>query len=145
MLRNILAVTAGVVAGAALVFAVERAGHAMFPAPAIDFSDAEQARRAIAALPLATKASVVAAWFVGAFGGGVVGSLLSKRWAPVAWVVAATIFLLAASSLMAIPHPWWMSAGAAMAAALGGFLAVRVTRARYGAPAPPPSDPIAKL
>jgi len=145
MLRNILGVTAGVLAGALLVFAVEMVGHALFPAPAVDFSDPQKARSAIAALPLATKLSVVVAWFAGAFGGGAVAALIAKRWAPVAWVVAATIFLLSASSLMAIPHPWWMSVAAALAAGLGGYLAVRVTGARYGAPAAGPRDPIAKL
>ncbi|HBS33318.1 MAG TPA: hypothetical protein DEA40_16565 [Parvularcula sp.] len=131
MVRSAFAVLLGVVVGAILVFVVERMGHALFPAPP-DF-DAASAT-AVAALPLAAKVSVLAAWFVGALGGGAVASLIARRWAPAAWVVAMTILLLAGTSLAAIAHPLWMAIGAIPAALLGGWLAVVLTGARYGLP-----------
>ncbi len=131
MLRSILSVLFGVIAGAVIVFVVERMSHAVFPVPAgFDPSKAG----AIDALPFATKASVVFAWFAGAFGGGVTASLIAQRWAPAVWVVAATILLFAVTNFTAFPHPLWMMIASVPAAALGGWLAVRATGARYGAP-----------
>lgn len=135
MIRSAFAVLLGVVIGAVLVFIVERMGHAFFPAPP-DFDPSSAA--AVAALPLAAKLSVLAAWFAGAFGGGALAALIARRWAPAAWVVAMTILLLAGTSLAAIEHPLWMAIGAIPATLLGGWLAVRVTASRYGRPPAPP-------
>ncbi|MDZ7628682.1 MAG: hypothetical protein U5J99_09820 [Parvularculaceae bacterium] len=134
MARSAFAVLFGVVLGAVLVFIVERLGHAFFPAPP-DFDPTSAA--AVAALPLAAKLSVLAAWFSGAFGGGALAALIAKRWAPAAWVVAMTILLLAGTSLAAIEHPLWMAAGAIPATMLGGWLAATVTRSHYGRPQAP--------
>jgi hypothetical protein len=134
MVRSALAVLLGVVIGATLVFIVERMGHAFFPAPP-DF-DASSAT-AVAALPLAAKFSVLAAWFAGALCGGAVAALIARRWAPAAWVVAMTILLLAGTSLAAIAHPLWMAIGAIPATMFGGWLAVLLTGARYGRPPEP--------
>lgn len=131
MIRSAFAVLFGVVAGATIVFIVERMGHALFPAPP-GFDPASAA--AVAALPFAAKAAVLVAWFAGAFGGGAVAALIAQRWAPAAWVVAMTILLLAGTSLAAIEHPLWMAIGAVPAALAGGWLAVAATGARYGRP-----------
>lgn len=131
MVRSAFAALIGVVVGAVIVFLVERTGHAFFPAPA-DFDPSSAA--AVAALPLGTKLSVLAAWFAGAFGGGAAAALAARRWAPAAWVVAMTILLLAGTSLAAIAHPLWMAVGAVLATVLGGWLSVKTTDARYGAP-----------
>lgn len=131
MLRSILSALFGVLAGAVIVFVVERVSHAVFPVPA-GFDPLKAG--AIGALPFATKASVVFAWFAGAFGGGVTASLIARRWAPAAWVVAATILLFAATNFSAFPHPLWMMIASLPAAAFGGWLAVRITGARYGRP-----------
>lgn len=131
MVRSALAVLLGVVIGAMLVFIVERAGHAFFPAPK-GFDPASAT--AVAALPFAAKLSVLAAWFAGALGGGAAAALVARRWAPAAWVVALTILLLAGTSLAAIVHPLWMAIGAIPATLLGGWLGVLLTGARYGRP-----------
>lgn len=131
MLRSVLSVLFGVIAGAALVFVVERISHGQFPVPAgFDPTRPE----AIASLPFGAKASVVIAWFAGAFGGGLVASLIAKRWAPAAWVVAATMLLFAITNFTAFPHPLWMMVASIPAAGIGGYLAVRITGARYGRP-----------
>jgi hypothetical protein len=131
MLRSVLSALFGVIAGAALVFVVERISHGVFPVPpGFDPTKAE----AIAALPFGAKALVIFAWFAGALGGGVVASVISGRWAPAVWVVAATILLFAMTNFSAFPHPLWMMIASAPAAGLGGYLAVRLTGARYGRP-----------
>lgn len=144
MLRSVLAVVAGVVVGSVLVFAVETVGHLLWPSRiAIDAADPEQMRRLVAATPLGAKIAVVLSWFAGALGGGVLAVLLARRWAPVAWIVAATIFCLAAANFVAVPHPLWMQAGAVVASLAAGFLAVRMTRAQYVPPPPAPRRPFA--
>lgn len=134
MLRSVLSVLFGVLTGAAIVFAVERISHGLFPIPAgFDPTKPE----AIAGLPFGAKASVVFAWFFGAFGGGVVAALIARRWAPAAWIVAATMLLFAMTNFSAFAHPLWMMIASAPAAALGGYLAVKITGARYGRPPAP--------
>jgi hypothetical protein len=134
MLRSITAVLVGVVLGAIFVFIAQFLGHQLFPAPAgFDATNPD----ALKALPFATKFSVLVSWFAGAFGGGVLASFISRRWAPAVWVVALTILLFAATNFSAFPHPLWMMVGSIPATALGGFFAIRVTGARYGRPAAP--------
>ncbi len=137
MLRSVLAVLFGVLGGAAIVFVVEAVSHGIYPIPE-GFDPTKAAD--IAALPFGAKFAVVLAWFAGAFGGGVIASLISKRWAPAAWVVAATILLFAGTNFSAFPHPLWMMVASLPATALGGWLAVLLTRAKYGRPAAPPPE-----
>ncbi len=131
MLRSITSVLVGVVLGAMMVFVVQLFAHQFFPAP--DGFDATNPD-AIKALPFATKFSVLVSWWAGAFAGGVAASLIARRWAPAAWVVAGTILLFAATNFSAFPHPLWMMIGSIPATVLGGFLAIIVTGARYGKP-----------
>jgi hypothetical protein len=138
MLRSVLSVLFGVLGGALIVFATERISHVIYPIPA-GFDP--MSATAIAGLPFGAKAAVIIAWFAGAFGGGVIASLVSKRWAPAACVVAATMLLFAATNFSAFPHPLWMMIASAAATAAGGYLAVRATSARFGRP---PTATVAK-
>ncbi len=131
MLRSVLSVVIGVIAASVIILLVNRAGHIIYPPPAgLDPMDPAS----MASVPLAAKIAVVLAWFAGALGGGVVASLIAKRWAPAAWVVASTILLLAGVTMMQFPHPLWMMIGAVVATGAGGFLAVKLTSAYYGRP-----------
>ncbi|HNS86404.1 MAG TPA: hypothetical protein PKH09_05835 [Parvularculaceae bacterium] len=131
MVRSVLSVVIGVIAASALVLIVELVGHSMFPPPT-DLDPGDPA--SIAKVPFSAKFAVVIAWFVGAFGGGAVASLIAKRWAPAAWVVAGTILLLAGVTMLQFPHPYWMMIGAVVATGLGGFLSTKLTKAYYGRP-----------
>lgn len=144
MLRSVIGVVFGVALGVLVVYAAEAVGHALWPsAIAIDASDAEQMRRLVAATPTGAKIMVAAGWLVGAFLGAVGALLVARRWAPVAWVVAATILGLAATNFVAIPHPIWMQVAAFAGCPLAAVLAVRATGARYGAPPAAPRRPFA--
>ena len=131
MMRSILGVLAGVIVGIAAIFIIGRLTVGFFPVPAT-FDPTSAAD--VAARPFGAKALVVFAWFLGALVGGITTSLIGKRWAPAAWVVAATMLLFAISNFSAFPHPLWMMIASAPAAALGGFLAITITGARYGRP-----------
>jgi hypothetical protein len=131
MMRSIVGVLVGVIVGAAVIFIVGRLTVGLFPVPA-GFDPTRAAD--VAARPFGAKALVVFAWFLGAFVGGIATALIGKGWAPAVWVVAATMLLFAISNFSAFPHPLWMMIASAPAAALGGYLAVRSTGARYGRP-----------
>lgn len=144
MLRSVLGVVAGIIAGSIIVFVVESLGHGLFPTPiAIDKTDPEQMKRLVAVTPLGAKLFVVFGWFAGAFGGGIAALIVARRWAPVAWVVAASFLGLSAMNFVAIPHPLWMQASAVVVCALAGALAVLAMRGRYGAPPTAPKKPFA--
>ncbi|MCA8888497.1 MAG: hypothetical protein KDA46_06705 [Parvularculaceae bacterium] len=129
MLRNIAAVVIGLLAGAIVVYLVERAGQMLVASPA----DGE--------IGLGAKIAVVISWFAGVFCGACAGSLVARRWAPAAWVVTGALGGLTGMTLITIPHPLWMVLGALVSVVGGGWLAVKATGARYGAP-PAKPDPM---
>jgi len=144
MLRSILAVVAGVLVGAVVIFLTESLGHMIFPPPeGIDLKDPEQLKSIMKDIPLGAKLGVLAAWGAGVFAGGVAALLIARRWAPVAWVVAATLFTLAGVTMMAIPHPWWMIIGAVLVTCAGAVAAIKLLRASYTRPADTTNEPFA--
>ncbi len=139
MLRSVVGVVAGVAVGAIAVFVFEFLGHALYPsAVPIDMKDPAQMQRLVAVTPFGAKAFVVAGWAAGAFFGGLAALAVVRRWAPVAWVVAASIFGLAAMNFVAIPHPLWMQIGAVAGCGLSALVAIAAMRGVYG---PPPAAP----
>lgn len=138
MLRSIGAVIAGVLAGACVIFVVEGAGHIIFPTPeGVNLKDPAGLKAIMSFIPLGAKLSVIIAWFAGVFAGGVVSLFIGLRWAPIAWLVAGTLFAMAALSMTQIPHPWWMMFGAVAATIFGAVGAIGVLKADYKKPAPP--------
>lgn len=142
MLRNIGAVAVGVLAGAIVIFVVEAIGHIFFPPPeGLDIRDPAARDIIMSQIPTGAKIAVVVAWFAGVFAGGVAALMVARRWAPAAWVVAGTLFAMALITMVQIPHPWWMMAGAVAATLLGGFGAIRVMGGSYGRPPEPAPTP----
>ncbi len=131
MLRSVLAVTAGVLIGVTVVIYGAFIVAQMIPAgdgvPPTQLSG-------LKSLPLANQFGVVGVWLIGAFLGSVVASFFGRRWAPASWVVAATMGLFAVSNFTSDPAPLWVQAMSVSAIAAGGWLAVKMTSARYGAP-----------
>jgi hypothetical protein len=151
MLRNIIAAVAGVLVATLVIFVAETIGHGVFPTPSIEsascadpatYKDKGLAAACVAALPLGAKLAVVAGWFLGVVAGGIAALLVGKRWAPLAWIVAATIFLLCVVNFASMPHPVWMMVGAVFSALIGGWLAIKFV----GAPARAmPATPTPKM
>jgi hypothetical protein len=129
IVRVILSVVAGVVAGTAVVFLVESLGHRVFPPPAgLNPSDPESIRAAMAKLPIGALLAVLVAWIAGSFAGGWLAALIARRVVP-ALIVGFLILAASAVNLIMIPHPVWFAIAGLLvilpAAWLGGKVATR--------------------
>ena len=116
MLRNILAIVAGLVAVFVTVGTIEYAGHLLFPV-----------RSDSAEIPPAVQVLVLAAYFLAALiGGWLAASISGKSWA--AWVIALVVVAGAISSMFLVPHPQWMQIAVVLAPLFGGLVAAHLTR-----------------
>lgn len=115
MIRSLIAVIIAVIAGLALAKTVEGGGAAM-----------------IGAAPGSAGygALLLLGWLLGAFMAAFLALFLGVRWAPLGALGAAAIFLGAVITLFSYPLSWVLWPGAALATALGGYGAVRLTGAR---------------
>jgi hypothetical protein len=108
--RNVLAVVGGAVAAVAVVALSDMVVGRVYPLPsALELSNADTARAAIAAVPLVALLLLVFGW--GLAGG--IGAFVAVRLAPehrmaVGLVVAGLLVLATVANLAMIPHPLWM-------------------------------------
>ena len=77
---------------------------------------------------------LVASWFTGAFIAALIALLLGRRWAPLGMLAAGTIFFSAFMTLLSASLGWWLWPAAGVAAAAGGWLALRVGGAKSALP-----------
>lgn len=123
MARTVLGIVAGVVAAFATVFAIDLAGHQIYPLPSdLNMHDPEAVGAFIRTMPPAALAIVAIGWFVGALDGGVAAALISRR-AWTVWPVAALVAVAGIVNVLMIPHPVILQIGAVAAPLLGGFAA----------------------
>lgn len=131
MLRSIIAVTSGVILGFTIVVFASFIVMQMIPAPQdLDPSDPN----ILKLLPLQNQLGVAIVWFVGVFVGALAVAFIGRRWAPSVWVLAATMALFAGSNFLQFPAPIWLALVTFAVIGGAGWLAVTLTRARYGAP-----------
>jgi len=137
MLRNVLAIVAGLVTAFATVMLIDKLGHLVYPPPAgLDFSNPAAVRPYLATLPVGAfifiLASSVVAAFVGTLAACHVGTANAMLFGAVVGgvVLAATI-----ANFIAIPHPIWLSI-----ATLGGVMLSTLFAIRLAPPtgSPPP-------
>ncbi len=121
IVRNILALVAGVAMGVVAVAFFETLGHILFPVPAdgVDLSNPDVIAQYMEKVPLPAKLAVLVAWFAGIVVSGLVALYVARgtRWpglGAMALLFAAVIFNLAS-----IPHPLWMSIAGVVVSALG--------------------------
>lgn len=126
MMRTVAGIVCGVIVAVVAVFVVQWVGHQIFPAADIvDPGDREAMVRQIAELPIGALLFVPLSWFIGAFAGGVFALLIDRsRMLLVATVVAGFILVAAVSTLLAIPHPWWLAALGIIGIAVAPVLAI---------------------
>lgn len=123
--KNIAAGIAGVVIAVALVWLVERIGHAVYPPPAdLDFADPDAMRAYMATVPGGALLFVGGAWFIGTLGGTFTACKIgSAKPLTFAAIVGGLMLVATAANLIMIPHPIWFSilgvAGIIIAAWLG--------------------------
>ena len=114
MLRGLLGVVAGLIAGVAVTMLTEMVGHTVYPPPAgVDFNDPQVLKTIIGTIPLGAKIAVIVAWALGVFVGSAVAIVVAARQSWPAWVTAFVLFA-ALATMTYIPHPDWMLAAATL-------------------------------
>jgi hypothetical protein len=120
MLRSLIAVVAAAIVGLATAKFIEGAaqtgmGLTEATAPAYQFA-------------------LFVGWGLGAFAAAATALLMGKRWAPLGWLAAAGVFLIAALAMISFSASWLLWPAAMLATGGGGFAAVRLLRARTSLP-----------
>jgi hypothetical protein len=113
MLRIILAVFGGVIAGGVATALLEALGYVAFPLPEglfpTDLSDGDAVRAALAAVPDINRLAVVAAWGGGALVAGFVTTLLARSsHQALAMLAGGGLLFAGLSNLIYTPSPLWM-------------------------------------
>ncbi len=131
MLRLVLGVIAGVVAGFAVVMVAELIGHQIFPPPpGLDPSDREAVKALIPTLPIGAFVAVLIAWGLGTFAASAAALLVSRRRRLAGGIAAAVVAAASAATLVMIPHPAWFVAAAIVVVLGGAWLADRLFGAK---------------
>lgn len=127
MVRKILAVVAGVVVGAAVVWLVQLVGHRVVPMPAgMDPMDMENVRAHMTEIPAAAFVFVLVGYVLGALAGGYTAARLGRA-RGLALVAGTILMLFGILNVVLIPHPLWVTVATFLvflpSAWLGGKLA----------------------
>lgn len=130
-IRKAISVVAGMVAGFAVVTAVELFSTAVFPpSEALDIQNRVDLAQYIDSLPTAAFLFVLAAHFLGSFVAGFTCVAVSRSgWMTGALFVGGVILAGGVANLFIIPHPNWFRIVDVLvylpAAWLGGLLAIK--------------------
>ena len=112
MLKNILAVLGGVLAGFVGVMVFEMAGHLLFPVPGyaeLDITDPEALRAFAATIPLVNQIALMVGWAGAAIAAGFVARKIKGDLSLILNLIAGGIFILpSVYNLYMIPSPIWM-------------------------------------
>jgi hypothetical protein len=109
MVKNILSVLVGLVASSFIIFALEIAGHIIYPAPAdLDLNNMEAIKTFTSAAPPIVFVLVIIAYAIGSLVGGfIAAAIASKNKMTKAITVGGILMGLGAYNLFMIPHPIW--------------------------------------
>ena len=122
MLRSLIAVVVAVLVGLVTAKFVEGAGQSGLGL------DAGAPRAGAYQLLL------LSSWGLGAFAAAASAILIGRRWAPLGWLGAASVFLQASVTLITYNLSWLLWPASAIAACAGGYLAMRLLRAQTTIP-----------
>lgn len=126
MLKSLISVLAGLVAGMPAVFIIETIGRRIYPPPAdVDFSDRAAVADMITTLPAGAFAFVLLGWVAGALVASAVAARLSRRSRP-AYIATAVLLGLCALNFFMFPHPAWMIAATVVLVPGAGLLGARM-------------------
>lgn len=109
ILRSVLAVIAGVLAGGVVVAVIQNISSGMYSLPpGVDISTPEALGRAMTLLPIGAFLMVLLSYAVGSGVGGFVAARIAPR-APVghALVVGGLLMVRGLTNLTVFPHPTW--------------------------------------
>lgn len=126
--RLILGIAVGIIVAFATVFAIDLAGHQIYPLPSdLDMDDSSAVGAYIETRPPGASAFVLIAWFVGALDGSVTAALISRRHWTI-WAVAGLVAAAGLVTVLMIPHPALLQIGAVVVPLLGGLAASLIAR-----------------
>ena len=126
MLRSLFAVILAVLVGVATAQIVERVGVEAFAS-----GDAG------GAMSLAHQLVLVVSWGAGAFLAASLALLIGRRWAPLGWLTASSMLLLAVTSAVSSPQAVTLIVGGALSSLGAGFGAIKLWRATNVFPVKP--------
>lgn len=135
MVRRVLSVFAGLLAGYLVVALIEGISNGLYPPPSgVDMSDIDALRAHIATLPPQAFMIVWIAHVVGALVAGFVCvAISSEMWRTGPLILGILLLGAGVTNLVLIPHPVWFSIADALAyvpsALAGGYLALRFVSA----------------
>lgn len=109
MLRAILGVIAGIIAGSVCVWGVETLNHILHPYPAgMKANDMEAFKSYIENLPFLGKFMVIVGYALGGLIAGFVSTKIAKNGKPTAAIICGLIFLsFTIYNMMVLPTPIW--------------------------------------
>ena len=124
ILRQIIAVIAGMVAGGTAVMAIESISVLMHPMPeGIAIDDPGAMKEWIASLPPSAFLIVAIAWMAGALVGAFVARMAAARRSAIPAGIVLLLFLVAVVyNLTTIPSPWWMWLLGILGSMVGGLV-----------------------
>lgn len=132
--KNIIAGITGVVIAVALVWVVEKVGHAVYPPPPdLNFADPDAMRAYIETVPLGALLFVAAAWFIGTLCGTCAACAIGTAKPMIfAMVVGGLMLIATIMNLVMIPHPMWFSILGVVGVVIGAWLGTMCKRATAG-------------
>ncbi|AYM99551.1 hypothetical protein [Chryseobacterium sp. 3008163] len=109
MLRVILGVIAGIIAGSVCVWGVETLNHILHPYPAgMKANDMEAFKSYIENLPFLGKFMVIVGYALGALVSGFISTKIAKNGKPTAAIICGLIFLsFTIYNMVVLPTPIW--------------------------------------
>lgn len=110
MLRNIIAILAGIITGLISIAFIEYLGQELFPTPANLILDEEMINsdKAYELIPLPALLMVLLAYAIGSFMAGLVSAGIGQR-KSLALISGFMLLLGGLISILLIPHPLWFT------------------------------------
>jgi hypothetical protein len=142
IIRSIVAIVVGLLAGIFVLAAIELAAMPFHPLPAdIDLSDQEALKAHVARAPFAAQLLVASAWVLGAFVGGWLAAFIARRaYFAHGFTVGCVMEAATVLNLRTFQHPQWMVMtgvlGPILASWIGSALAEWMSPAKPKTPAP---------
>jgi len=121
LIRSVLSVLAGLIAGYVLITVFEIAGTMVYPLPpGVDPANMEALRAMVDQIPAGAFVFIIAGWGVGTFAGAwLAGRIATRDKSAHGLVVTVLLTLGGLFTLLTIPHPMWVW-GLGLAALVGG-------------------------
>lgn len=128
MLRRLLSIIAGILAGIIVVIAGDNICHLIWPPPTdLDLSDQRLMTEFVGSIPFPEFLLMLCFWLLSSLTGGfVAGKINSHSW-KFSSIVTSCILLAAASlNMFMLPHPLWMVVASVILYIPAGYLGGKI-------------------